>query len=117
MAAKEDSMSVCHLRPPEDKLPSRAVFGKLQVELRGLGVYDPTSSEIRSSSTGDIACWSIDSDYNEESFFVRQLQRRRRAAQEAPARPQGRDWRGRLVNPLQHREPPVRDAVDRQDRS
>jgi len=70
MAGKEDSMSACHLRPPEGKLPSRAVFGRLQVDLRGLDVYDPTSGEIRSSSTGDIACWSIDSDYNEESFFV-----------------------------------------------
>ena len=45
--------------------------GKLQVELRGLDVNDPTTGEIRSSSTDDIACWFIDSDYNEESFFVR----------------------------------------------
>jgi len=45
--------------------------GKLQVELRGLDVYDPTTGQIRSSSTDDIACWFIDSDYNEESFFVR----------------------------------------------
>jgi adenine-specific DNA-methyltransferase len=45
--------------------------GELQVELRGLDVYDPTSGEIRSSSTDDIVCWFIDSDYNEESFFVR----------------------------------------------
>ena len=45
--------------------------GKLQVELHGLDVYDPTTGEIRSSSTDDIACWFIDSDYNEESFFVR----------------------------------------------
>ena len=45
--------------------------GKLQVALRGLDVYDPTTGEIRSSSTDDIACWFIDSDYNEESFFVR----------------------------------------------
>ena len=45
--------------------------GKLQVELRGLDVYDPTTGEIRSNSTDEIACWFIDSDYNEESFFVR----------------------------------------------
>ena len=45
--------------------------GKLQVELHGLDVCDPTTGEIRSSSTDDIACWFIDSDYNEESFFVR----------------------------------------------
>jgi adenine-specific DNA-methyltransferase len=44
---------------------------QLQVELRGLDVYDPTSGEIRSTSTDDIACWFIDTGYNEESFFVR----------------------------------------------
>lgn len=41
------------------------------VENRGLDVYDPTTGEVRSSSTDDIACWFIDTDYNEESFFVR----------------------------------------------
>ena len=45
--------------------------GKLQVELHGLDVYDPTTGEIRSYSTDEIACWFIDTDYNEESFFVR----------------------------------------------
>jgi adenine-specific DNA-methyltransferase len=45
--------------------------GKLQVELRGLDVYDPTTGEIRSNTTDEIACWFIDTDYNEESFFVR----------------------------------------------
>jgi len=39
--------------------------------VRGLDVYDPTTGQIRSSSTDDIACWFIDSDYNDESFFVR----------------------------------------------
>ena len=57
--------------------------GKLQVELHGLDVYDPTSGEIRSSSTDDIACWFVGSGYNEESFFVRhaykKLQRALRA--------------------------------------
>ena len=32
---------------------------------------DPTTGEVRSHSTGDIACWFIDTDYNGESFFVR----------------------------------------------
>ncbi len=41
------------------------------VEIRGLDIYDPTTGEIRSSSTEDIACWFIDTDYNEETFFVR----------------------------------------------
>ena len=45
--------------------------GKITIEIKGLDVYDPTTGEIRNSSTDDIACWFIDTDYNEESFFVR----------------------------------------------
>ena len=45
--------------------------GKITVEIRGVDVYDPTTGQIRSHSTDDIACWFIDTDYNEESFFVR----------------------------------------------
>lgn len=45
--------------------------GKLTVTLKGLDIYDPTTGEIRNSSTDDIACWFIDTNYNEESFFVR----------------------------------------------
>jgi adenine-specific DNA-methyltransferase len=45
--------------------------GKYKVILRGLDVYDPTTGEIRSNTTDDIACWFIDTDYNEETFIVR----------------------------------------------
>ena len=41
------------------------------VELRGVDVYDPTTGEVRSHDTGRIALWMIDTNYNEESFFVR----------------------------------------------
>jgi adenine-specific DNA-methyltransferase len=41
------------------------------LEIRGVDVYDPTTGEIRSNKTDDIACWFIDTDYNGESFFVR----------------------------------------------
>jgi len=34
-------------------------------------VCDPTTGQIRSDSTDNIACWFIDTDYNGESFFVR----------------------------------------------
>jgi adenine-specific DNA-methyltransferase len=46
--------------------------GLVQVEIRGVDVYDPTTGQVRSSSTDDIACWFIDTNYNEESFFVRE---------------------------------------------
>jgi len=45
--------------------------GQITVEVKGVDVYDPTTGQIRSHSTDDIACWFIDTDYNEESFFVR----------------------------------------------
>jgi adenine-specific DNA-methyltransferase len=41
------------------------------VEIRGVDVYNPTTGEIRSSGTGEIALWMIDTDYDGESFFVR----------------------------------------------
>jgi adenine-specific DNA-methyltransferase len=46
--------------------------GLVQVEIHGVDVYDPTTGQVRSSSTDDIACWFIDTNYNEESFFVRE---------------------------------------------
>jgi adenine-specific DNA-methyltransferase len=45
--------------------------GRLVVTVKGLDVYDPTTGEIRSSSTDDVACWFVDTNYNGESFFVR----------------------------------------------
>lgn len=45
--------------------------GKVVVEIKGLDVYDPTTGEIRSNTTDEIACWFIDTNYDGESFFVR----------------------------------------------
>ncbi len=45
--------------------------GQSVIEIQGVDVYDPTTGQIRSASTDDIACWFIDTDYNGESFFVR----------------------------------------------
>jgi len=45
--------------------------GQLQVKIRGVDVFDPQTGEVRSDGPEGIACWFIDTDYNEESFFVR----------------------------------------------
>jgi len=45
--------------------------GQYTVTLKGLDIYDPTTGQIRSSTTDDIAAWFIDTHYNEESFYVR----------------------------------------------
>src|SRR4249919_113677 len=45
--------------------------GRLMVQVKGVDVFDPTTGDIRSDGADGIACWFIDTDYNEESFFVR----------------------------------------------
>lgn len=45
--------------------------GQFEVKLNGVDVFDPSTGEIRSDDTEGIACWFIDTDYNDESFFVR----------------------------------------------
>ncbi|MDE2574491.1 MAG: site-specific DNA-methyltransferase, partial [Rhodospirillales bacterium] len=45
--------------------------GQYVVRILGLDIFDPQKGEIRPGSTEDIAAWFIDTDYNEESFFVR----------------------------------------------
>ena len=45
--------------------------GKLRVKVNGVDVFDPNTGEVRSDGADGIACWFIDTDYNEESFFVR----------------------------------------------
>ena len=44
----------------------------LQVRINGVDVFDPSAGEVRSDGPEGIACWFVDTDYNEESFFVRQ---------------------------------------------
>ena len=44
---------------------------QLRVKINGVDIYNPSTGEVRSDDTEGIACWFIDTDYNEESFFVR----------------------------------------------
>ncbi len=45
--------------------------GMVEIQIHGVDVFDPQTGEIRSGGTESIAAWFIDTDYNEESFFVR----------------------------------------------
>jgi adenine-specific DNA-methyltransferase len=45
--------------------------GRLRVKVNGVDVFHPSTGEVRSDGPTGIACWFIDTDYNEESFFVR----------------------------------------------
>ena len=60
--------------PDIDVLPVEGDGGEgeqFQVRINGVDVFHPNSGEIRSDGADGIACWFIDTDYNEESFFVR----------------------------------------------
>ena len=48
-----------------------AADGQIQVKVNGVDVFHPQTGEVRSDGPDGIACWFIDTDYNEESFFVR----------------------------------------------
>jgi adenine-specific DNA-methyltransferase len=44
---------------------------QIRVQIHGVDVFRPQSGEVESGGPDDIAVWFIDTDYNEESFFVR----------------------------------------------
>ena len=60
--------------PDIDILPAAgdgAEDGRLKVKINGVDVFHPNTGEVRSDGAAGIACWFVDTDYNEESFFVR----------------------------------------------
>ena len=58
--------------PDIDILPDGGgADGRIRVKVNGVDVFHPNTGEIRSDGPEGIACWFIDTDYNEESFFVR----------------------------------------------
>src|SRR5207245_9306455 len=55
--------------PDIDLIPEKD--GKLRVKVKGVDVFKPQTGEVVSNGPDEIARWFIDTDYNEESFFVR----------------------------------------------
>ena len=45
---------------------------EIRVRVHGVDVFHPQKGKVQSDGPDGIACWFIDTDYNEESFFVRQ---------------------------------------------
>ena len=48
------------------------VNDEIRVKVNGVDVFKPQTGEVISDGADGIACWFVDTDYNEESFFVRQ---------------------------------------------
>jgi adenine-specific DNA-methyltransferase len=55
--------------PDIDIIPQKD--GQFRVKVNGVDVFHPNTGKVESSGPDGIACWFIDTDYNEESFFVR----------------------------------------------
>jgi adenine-specific DNA-methyltransferase len=45
--------------------------GRVRVKVNGVDVFEPQTGDVVSDGADGIACWIVDTDYNEESFFVR----------------------------------------------
>jgi adenine-specific DNA-methyltransferase len=45
--------------------------GKLRVKVKGVDIFKPQTGQVESNGPDEIACWFVDTDYNEESFQVR----------------------------------------------
>jgi len=85
--------------------------GQIVAEIKSVDVYDPTTGQIRSVSTDDIACWFIATDYNGENFFVRHAYF---TGAEEPYQKLKRALRAEideaLEKSLQHGEPAIQQA-------
>jgi adenine-specific DNA-methyltransferase len=68
---KTDSANLFTVFGEPDIELRRTDDGRIVVDLKGVDVYDPTTGEVRSNDTGQIALWMIDTNYDETSFFVR----------------------------------------------
>ncbi len=62
----------------EPDIDLRETGGQLVATINGVDVYDPTTGEVRSNDTSQISLWMIDTNYNDEAFFVRALLLHRR---------------------------------------
>jgi adenine-specific DNA-methyltransferase len=86
--------------------------GKLRVKVNGVDVFKPQTGEVISDGADGIACWFIDTDYNEESFFVRHAYflGANHPLQLAQDHPKSRDQRRSLVNTPQRHVASLRQA-------
>ena len=51
--------------------PVEGAPDSVRIRILGVDVFDPQTGDIRSGDTKSIAAWFIDTDYNEDSFYVR----------------------------------------------
>jgi adenine-specific DNA-methyltransferase len=70
-ALRPDEIAALEALTPADFPLSLTTSHYTQVTVRGVDVFKPQTGEVVSEGTDGIALWMLDTDYNEESFFVR----------------------------------------------
>jgi adenine-specific DNA-methyltransferase len=55
------------------KNPANHVQTRVQVEIKGLDIYDPIKDEVKPRNVHDIAYWMVDEDYDGSNFVVKQV--------------------------------------------
>lgn len=59
--------------PAIQENPSNRVQTMVQVEIKGLDIYDPIKDEVKPRNVHDIAYWMVDEDYDGSNFVVKQV--------------------------------------------
>ena len=72
LESREDDTAFVVLSEPDVEL-SDASGGQLQVEVKGLDVYNPRTGTVEPSDPRNIACIMVDTDYDGESFRARRV--------------------------------------------
>jgi adenine-specific DNA-methyltransferase len=67
----EPDIDILNAETGEALGPREKTKGPIRIKVNGVDVFHPNSGQVRSDGAEGIACWFIDTDYNEESFFVR----------------------------------------------
>lgn len=79
-ASMNADLRMADLKPSNDKLfvsfgePDIDIIKEgdmLRIQIKGIDIFDPVTGETKADEIDDIACWFVDTNYNEESFFVR----------------------------------------------
>ena len=73
MPKQEKTPAFVLLGEPEVKVYEEQPDGHLSVELFGYDTYDPTTGNPHSGGPDDVACWMVDTDHDDESFFARRM--------------------------------------------
>lgn len=73
LSTQENSNPFVIFGVPDIELSEPDAKGMYTIELHGVEVFDPKTSELRIDKVEDIDCWMIDTNYSGNAFFVRQI--------------------------------------------